>query len=151
MSEAPGVDSGVSLVAAAPLAPMARRLRSGETDLTKYLSDLCDRVEAVDPEVLALLPEQGRRQRLSREAEALQRSYPDVPGRPTLFGVPVGIKDIFRVDGFETRCGSALPPHLFAGREAACVTRLRAAGCDHSFADVATGVGRYVNWLAAQA
>jgi len=30
------------------------------------------------------------------------------------------------------------------------LTRLRAAGCDHAFADVATGVARYVNWLAAQ-
>lgn len=30
------------------------------------------------------------------------------------------------------------------------LTRLRAAGCDHAFADVATGVGRYVNWLATQ-
>ncbi len=29
------------------------------------------------------------------------------------------------------------------------LTRLRAAGCDHAFADVATGVGRYVAWLAA--
>ncbi len=27
---------------------------------------------------------------------------------------------------------------------------LRGAGCDHAFADVATGVTRYVNWLAAQ-
>jgi ADP-L-glycero-D-manno-heptose 6-epimerase len=31
------------------------------------------------------------------------------------------------------------------------LTRLRTAGCDHAFADVATGVSRYVNWLAAQA
>ena len=30
------------------------------------------------------------------------------------------------------------------------LTRLRTTGCDHVFADVATGVGRYVNWLAAQ-
>ena len=30
------------------------------------------------------------------------------------------------------------------------LTRLRAAGCHHAFADVATGVARYVNWLAAQ-
>ncbi len=28
------------------------------------------------------------------------------------------------------------------------LTRLRAAGCDHAFADVATGVARYVDWLA---
>jgi ADP-L-glycero-D-manno-heptose 6-epimerase len=29
--------------------------------------------------------------------------------------------------------------------------RLRAAGCDHSFADVQTGVAQYVKWLASQA
>lgn len=30
------------------------------------------------------------------------------------------------------------------------MTQLRAAGCDHRFADVATGVSRYVEWLAQQ-
>ncbi len=30
------------------------------------------------------------------------------------------------------------------------LTGLRAAGCGHAFADVATGVNRYVNWLATQ-
>ncbi len=30
------------------------------------------------------------------------------------------------------------------------LARLRAAGCDHAFADVATGVSRYVDWLATQ-
>jgi ADP-L-glycero-D-manno-heptose 6-epimerase len=30
------------------------------------------------------------------------------------------------------------------------LTRLRAAGCSHAFVDVATGVKRYVDWLAAQ-
>lgn len=30
------------------------------------------------------------------------------------------------------------------------LTGLRAAGCNHAFADVATGVSRYVNWLATQ-
>ncbi|MEO8154871.1 MAG: ADP-glyceromanno-heptose 6-epimerase [Rhizobacter sp.] len=30
------------------------------------------------------------------------------------------------------------------------MTRLRAAGCDHRFADVATGVARYVEWLGQQ-
>ncbi len=29
------------------------------------------------------------------------------------------------------------------------LTKLRATGCDHAFADVASGVQRYVNWLAA--
>ena len=31
------------------------------------------------------------------------------------------------------------------------LTRLRAAGCDHAFADVASGVARYVTWLRQQA
>jgi ADP-L-glycero-D-manno-heptose 6-epimerase len=31
------------------------------------------------------------------------------------------------------------------------LTRLRATGCDHAFADVAAGVTSYVNWLSAQA
>ncbi len=31
------------------------------------------------------------------------------------------------------------------------LTALRLAGCDHRFADVATGVAQYVKWLAAQA
>ncbi|MEP6739676.1 MAG: ADP-glyceromanno-heptose 6-epimerase [Caldimonas sp.] len=30
------------------------------------------------------------------------------------------------------------------------LTRLRATGCEHRFVDVATGVGRYASWLAAQ-
>jgi ADP-L-glycero-D-manno-heptose 6-epimerase len=30
------------------------------------------------------------------------------------------------------------------------MTRLRAVGCDHRFADVATGVARYVAWLGQQ-
>ena len=31
------------------------------------------------------------------------------------------------------------------------LTALRASGCDHQFADVASGVGQYVRWMAAQA
>lgn len=29
--------------------------------------------------------------------------------RPPLYGVPVGVKDIFHVDGFETRAGAGVP------------------------------------------
>lgn len=106
----------------------ARRLRSGEEDLHAYLRALCDHIEAREPTLEALLPEQGRRERLQAEAEALLQRYPDPESRPPLFGVPVGVKDIFRVDGFPTRCGSALPPDLFEGPEASLVTRLKAAG-----------------------
>ena len=91
-----------------------------------------DRLEARfaerEPEVQAFLPEDGRFERLRREEEALHARWPDPRKRPPLFGVPVGVKDIFRVDGFETRAGSRLPPELFAGPEASSVTALRKAG-----------------------
>ena len=81
-----------------------------------------------EPEVLALLPEDGRFERLRQEVAGLTRRFPDPAMRPSLFGVPVGVKDIFNVDGFPTRAGTDLPPELFAGPEASCVTALRAAG-----------------------
>lgn len=94
-----------------------------------------DRLEARfaerEPEVRAFLPEapeDTRFERLRREEEALHARWPDPDRRPPLFGVPVGVKDIFRADGFETRAGSRLPPELFAGPEASSVTALREAG-----------------------
>lgn len=48
--------------------------------------------------------------------------------RPPLFGVPVGVKAVYRTRGYAIRCGSLLPPELFAGRESPLVTELRRAG-----------------------
>jgi Asp-tRNA(Asn)/Glu-tRNA(Gln) amidotransferase A subunit family amidase len=85
---------------------------------------MTDRLEALfaerEPEVLAFLPEEGRFDRLRREA----RSAPAGP----LSGWTVGVKDIFHVDGFPTGGGSSLPPEVLAGPEASCVTALRQAG-----------------------
>jgi Asp-tRNA(Asn)/Glu-tRNA(Gln) amidotransferase A subunit family amidase len=43
-------------------------------------------------------------------------------------GISVGVKDLFRVDGFPTGAGSRLPSRLFEGPESVVVGRLRAAG-----------------------
>ncbi len=91
-----------------------------------------DRAEAqfnaCEPEVLAFVPEQGRFERLRREAQQLLDRHPQPGERPPLFGTLVGVKDIFRVDGFPTRAGSHLPPELFAGEEAESVTCVKNAG-----------------------
>ena len=42
--------------------------------------------------------------------------------------MPVGIKDIFHVEGFATRAGSRLPPEVLAGEEGPAVAALKAAG-----------------------
>jgi Asp-tRNA(Asn)/Glu-tRNA(Gln) amidotransferase A subunit family amidase len=103
-------------------------LRSGQLDLHTHIDAICDRIEAVDGPVQALLPETKRRARLHTEAAALLARYPLPETRPLLYGALVGVKDIFHVDGFVTRAGSQLPPEEFAGAEAHCVQQLRQAG-----------------------
>lgn len=103
-------------------------LRSGTTSLHDYVNMACDRIDQVDAAVEALLPEPGRRTRLLAEAADLQALYPDPARRPPLYGMLVGVKDIFHVDGFVTRAGSQIPPELFAAAEATCVQQLRTAG-----------------------
>lgn len=110
------------------LCETAYRLRSGDLDLLEFVNALCDRIDEVEPHVRSLISENKIRDRLLCEAEILLKSFPDENNRPLLFGIPVGVKDIFRADGFETRCGSSLPAELFAGKEASCVSKLRNAG-----------------------
>ncbi|GCE28951.1 amidase [Dictyobacter alpinus] len=110
------------------LAKLVAELRSGQRDLCAFVEEVCERIEVVEPSVQAFLPEPERAGRLLYEAARLQQRFPDPAQRPPLYGVLVGVKDIFRVDGFLTRAGSQLPPELFAGNEASCVSRLRKAG-----------------------
>ncbi|MQA00256.1 MAG: amidase [Dehalococcoidia bacterium] len=116
------------MVAPTPLAPLLTRLRSGDLALADHVEALCTRLEETEPYVRAFLPEQERHERLLAEAEALEERFPDPADRPRLYGVPVAVKDIIAVDGFETRAGSALPPDVLAMPEASAVTRLREAG-----------------------
>lgn len=81
-----------------------------------------------DPTVLAFVPEKDRRARVLYEAQEIYARWEESERVPTLYGAPAAIKDIIRVDGLETRAGSALPPSCFEGEEATCVTRLREAG-----------------------
>lgn len=111
-----------------PLASTVAGLRTGRVDLLAYIDEVCGRIEAAEPEIEALLPEVDRRGRLLREAEALQRRFPDPVTRPVLYGALLGVKDMFPVDGFATHAGSKLPSELFAGSEALCVKKLREAG-----------------------
>jgi Asp-tRNA(Asn)/Glu-tRNA(Gln) amidotransferase A subunit family amidase len=97
-------------------------------DLWDTIDELEARFAAREPVLLAFVPEAERFRRLRREARALLDRYPQPASRPPLFGVLVGVKDIFRADGFPTHAGSRLPPTLFEGAEAASVTRLKAAG-----------------------
>lgn len=110
------------------LIPLADALRSGQLSLPDYLAQLEAFFEVENPRLLAFLPEEGRFDRLRREAAALAAQFPDPTNRPLLYGVPFGVKDIFHVAGFPTQAGSKLPTHVLAGPEATSVTRLKQAG-----------------------
>ncbi len=116
------------LLHAAPLIETAAALRSGDLDLFAHINEICDRIDAEEPQIQALLPEDDRRARLLAGARALQARYPDPAARPPLYGIPVGVKDMFFVDGFATRCGSRLPPETFRGQEGDYLKALRRAG-----------------------
>ncbi len=110
------------------LSPLAVALRTGQLDLQSYLEQLETQFMAGEARIQAFLPEPGRFERLRRDAAAVHARYPKPELRPPLYGVPIGVKDIFHVEGFPTRAGSRVPPDLLAGTEAECVTRLKQAG-----------------------
>jgi len=112
----------------ASLPEIAAALKGGELDLIAYITEVIRRIEATDVELRALVPEPGRRERLLADAEALLAKYPDPASRPPLFGIPVGVKDLLNVDGFETRAGSYLPPEPLTGPEGTLVKRIRELG-----------------------
>ena len=96
--------------------------------LLERIDELQARFEALEPSIQAFLPEDARFERLRREARALCDRYPSGDARPPLFGVLVGVKDLFHVHGWATRAGSRLPPDVLHGVEADAVSRLKAAG-----------------------
>ena len=116
------------LISPYPLAETATMLRQGQSDLRASIDETCKRIDVVEPLIHALLSEPHRHSRLIAEATTLQTRFPDPTSRPPLYGVLLGVKDMFHVEGFQTRAGSRLPPELFSGPEAACVRVLRDAG-----------------------
>lgn len=92
------------------------------------LASMQERFERIEPAVQAYIPEENRFERLFTAAKALQATYPQPDSRPPLYGILLGVKDIFHADGFVTRAGTAVPSDLLAGEEATVITQLKQAG-----------------------
>lgn len=114
------------------LPELARALGHWELPLPIYIADLEREFNRRQAQIHAFLPEGSdpidRFQRLRRAAIDLVRRFPHPTPPPPLYGVPVGIKDVFHIEGFPTRAGSRLPPEELDGEEGYAVARLRQAG-----------------------
>lgn len=102
--------------------------RAARRDVHAWLDGLEIWHQEREPAIHSFVAEKGRFARLHREAHALREGHSRAELRPSLFGVPIGVKDIFHVDGFPTGAGSRLPAEVLAGPEADAVTALRARG-----------------------
>src|SRR3989304_8814473 len=96
----------------------------GELPINNYISNLQFLFEEREPSVLSFIPEENRFERLGKDAEELVSRFPDSNNRPPLFGMLVGVKDIFHVDGFITQAGNGLPSDELPGQKTERVTRL---------------------------
>ena len=112
----------------APLGEAAAELRDGRREVSDYVADRYGRIDDVESDVQALVDGPKPREWVDAEATALMARHPSPTERPPLFGVPVGVKDIFNVSGLPTRGGSTVPPGELVGPQAAVVSELRAAG-----------------------
>jgi len=110
------------------LAQLAASLKSGTKNIYDYINETCDLIDEVEPYIKSLLPEPDRRQRLLKDAQDLEKTFPESDKRPPLYGVLIGIKDIFSVEGFATQAGSKLPKELFTAPEAQSVRLIKQAG-----------------------
>lgn len=115
------------LLADVDLASLVRDLSTGRRDPREHLEQVRERFLEIDPSIHAFVDERGRWDRLDREMSALSARFPDRDLWPPLYGTPVGIKDIFHVDGLETRAGSDVPPGELSGPEGTALKRLRDA------------------------
>jgi Asp-tRNA(Asn)/Glu-tRNA(Gln) amidotransferase A subunit family amidase len=107
---------------------MMKTARGVKTGLMARLDEFESLHKKREPRIHAFVPESERFARIRREATALQRKYSDRTKRPSLYGLLLGVKDIFHVDGFDTHAGSRLPARALRGKEASFVARLRKAG-----------------------
>jgi Asp-tRNA(Asn)/Glu-tRNA(Gln) amidotransferase A subunit family amidase len=110
------------------LAELTAYLRVDKTTILDYLDWLQARFEQFEPSLHAFLPESDRFERLRKEADELTKRHPDRQRRPKCYGLPVGVKDIFHVQGFKTYAGSQLPAQVLTGSQAVSVARLRQSG-----------------------
>jgi aspartyl-tRNA(Asn)/glutamyl-tRNA(Gln) amidotransferase subunit A len=109
------------------IAEFARRLRRGEATIEATVRDYLARIEALDRRLGAFEFVAG--DSALKAAGALDRLLAAGCDLGPLMGVPVGVKDLFAVDGMPVTAGSRVNIADLVGAEGSFVKLLRKAGC----------------------
>src|SRR5574341_84816 len=104
----------------------AAAMRKGKLTAEALVSSCLERIQAREPAVKAWVGVDGEAA-LAR-ARALDRKARRDAWEGPLHGIPLGVKDIFDVQGMETRAGTAAYPARLAEADAESVAPLRRAG-----------------------
>lgn len=110
------------------LAETIAQIHEGSLTVDEYLSKIKNRTEEIDSQIKSLLPESNRWSRLESDVEQLNSEKNNSISQSPLYGIPVGVKDIFHIDGFETKANSSLPSNQLTGPEANVVIKLKNSG-----------------------
>ncbi|MCZ6557827.1 MAG: amidase [SAR324 cluster bacterium] len=102
------------------------RMRRGELTAEGLVLSCLERIEAREPEVKAWV--YVDRERALNTAREMDKDARENRWHGPLHGIPIGIKDIFHVEGMETRGGTEAYEAHVAEYDAESVRRLREAG-----------------------
>ena len=102
-------------------------LEPSNDTLELYLAQHFELYGKVEPYIHAFVSEEDRIHRIKREVETLRQKYAS-SSLPSLYGIPVGVKDLIHIDGLPTRAGSNLPPSELTGAEGGLIKKLRQKG-----------------------
>ncbi len=99
---------------------IAAAYRRGTLTPSALVETLLARIDRLDPTLHAFI-------HLDRDGARAAAAHPQLP-RGSLYGIPVGIKDVIDVAGMATTCHSRLRLDHIATKDAPVVAQLRAAG-----------------------
>jgi len=116
--------TAIETLTKAPMAEIARSLRRRTVSPLELVDAYSRRIEEAGGLHAFITPPGERARREARRAERrLSRGEPGA-----LLGVPIAVKDLFATRGVRTTAGSRILKDWVPSRDAAVITRLRAAG-----------------------
>ena len=108
------------------LSEARNHIRKGALSPVELVRSLCDRIEQVEPHVLAWV--RTSTEQALADAESLEKLLQQGKSLGLLHGLPLGLKDIYYTQGLETSAGSKILEGFIPSYDATVVRRLKGAG-----------------------